>query len=251
MLITPDFVFIHMPKTGGTFVTKMLQKVYGTEAKLHGRKHGTCEEIPEGEREKPIVSVFRSPFDRYISQFHYAWWKTNPQEYCEVDLLQKAYPSYPDLSFSDFVHVANQYFTNAHRGQANGYSNDYLDEQNQMGWHTEQFIRFFCRQPATAFASVRDENLHGGKIEAFEYPVEFMHTERLNQDLASLLSRFDISKENLKSVLEHDRILPKQSFEKRLEQGLEQYFDDALSGYLSRREQYLFNKFPQYQSACI
>ena len=28
MVITKDFVFIHMPKTGGTFVTEMLRKVY-------------------------------------------------------------------------------------------------------------------------------------------------------------------------------------------------------------------------------
>src|SRR5438034_6072862 len=28
MVITKDFVFIHMPKTGGTFVKEMLRKVY-------------------------------------------------------------------------------------------------------------------------------------------------------------------------------------------------------------------------------
>jgi hypothetical protein len=246
-LITPDFVFVHMPKTGGTFVTEMLRLMYGARAVETGRKHATCDEIPVEHRGKPILSVIRSPFDRYISQYHYGWWKTHPQEYCDPAPIQQRFPAYPQVDFDEFVAIANQYFVNVHRGVANGYDSPELPPELALGWHSEQFIRFYCRDPQRAFASITEPDLQRGYLSAFEYPVEFLRTETLNQDLADHLQRYDIDAQRLHEIRLHRRVMPEQAHEARARQHAHDYFDRALGDFVRRKEMFLFNRFPEYR----
>lgn len=247
MLITPDFVFIHMPKTGGTFITEMLRLVYGAHAVETGRKHATCDEIPAADREKPILSVIRSPFDRYVSQYHYGWWKTHPQEYCDPALVRQHYPAYPQVGFDDFVKVANRFFVNVHRGVANGYESPHLPPDLALGWHSEQFIRFFCRDLHRAFASITERDLQRGSLDAFGYPVEFLRTETLNADLADYLQRYDVDTELLDKVRGHRRVMPDQAHETRARPHARDYYDRALRDFVMRKEAFLFNRFPEYR----
>lgn len=247
MLITPDFVFIHMPKTGGTFITEMLRLVYGARAVETGRKHATCDEIPMSERGKPILSVIRSPFDRYVSQYHYGWWKTHPQEYCDPSLVLQQFPSYPQIDFDDFVIIANRYFINVHRGAANGYDAPKLPPDLALGWHSEQFIRFFCRDPQRAFASITEHDIQRGHLDHFEYPVEFLRTETLNRDLADVLQRFGVEAELLHKVRAHHRVMPEQAHEARARQHARDYYHRQLSDFVMHKETFLFNRFPEYR----
>jgi hypothetical protein len=247
MLITPDFVFIHMPKTGGTFITEMLRLVYGANAVETGQKHATCEEIPDSERDKPILSVIRSPFDRYVSQYHYGWWKTHPQEYCDTAPILREFPTYPEIGFADFVAVANRYFVNVHRGVPKGYETPKLPPERALGWHSEQFIRFFCRDPRRAFASISEHELEQGQLRAFEYPVTFLQTETLNIDLAEYLRRFDVDEDTLQRVRRHARVMPDQAHEARARPHARDYFDRDLSAFVRHKESFLFNRFPEYR----
>ena len=247
MLITPDVVFIHMPKTGGTFITEMLRQVYGARAVETGRKHATCDEIPLSERGKPILSVMRSPFDRYVSQYHYGWWKTHPQEYCDPAPIRQQFPAYPDVDFDAFVTIANRYFVNVHRGAANGYDTPLLPPELAPGWHTEQFIRFFCRDPQRAFAAMTEHDLQRGQLEGAEYPVDFLRTETLNRDLADYLQRFGVEPEQLDSVRTHRRVMPGQAHEARARQQAGDYYDRNLIDFVIRKEAFLFNRFPEYR----
>ena len=248
MLITPDFVFIHMPKTGGTFIARMLQQVYGEAAVETGRKHATCDEIPAAERGKPIVSVMRSPFDRYVSQYHYGWWRTQPQEYCDPAGNRERIPSYPDVDFADFVRIANRFFVNVHRGVATGYEATHLPPALAPGWHTEQFIRFFCRDSQQAFAGLTERALQRGRAEPYEYPVEFLRTETLNDDLADLLARLGVDAARTDAVRTHARVLPEQAHETRERKDADEYFDEELRDFVLRKEAFLFNRFPEYQA---
>lgn len=248
MLITPDFVFIHMPKTGGTFIVRMLQKVYGDAAVETGRKHATCDEIPEAERGKPIVSVMRSPFERYVSQYHYGWWRTQPQEYRDPAAIRADFPRYPDVGFAEFVTIANRFFVNVHRGVATGYETPHLPPALAPGWHTEQFVRFFCRDSRRAFAGLTEQALRDGRAEPYEYPVEFLKTETLNDDLADLLARFGVEAALADAVRRHERVLPEQAHETRERADADDYFDDALRDFVLGKERFLFNRFPEYRT---
>lgn len=247
MLITPDFVFIHMPKTGGTFIIEMLRLVYGALAVETGRKHATCEEIPAAHRGKPIVSVIRSPFERYVSQYHYGWWKTHPQEYCDPALIRTRFPAYPQVDFEDFVAIANRYFINVHRGVSNGYESPQLPPDLALGWHSEQFIRFFCRDPHLAFASITESDLQRGHLSTYEYPVEFLRTETLNQDLADHLQHYGVDTKLLGQVRTHRPVMPEQAHEARARLHARDYFDRRLGDFVRHKEMFLFNRFPQYR----
>src|SRR5688500_18707614 len=102
MIITNHFVYIHMPKTGRKFVTEAVNRnhtphrtarsrwrlvrmirsrLYYTRAAPYGPladlepKHGTCHDIPKAHQHKPLVSTMRTPYDWYVSQYEFAWWK--------------------------------------------------------------------------------------------------------------------------------------------------------------------------------
>jgi hypothetical protein len=251
MLITPDFVFVHMPKTGGSFVVRMLQMVYGDRASEYGHKHATCEEIPSSEHGKPILSVVRSPWDRYVSQYHYGWWKTHPEAYCDTTPILREHPTYPQVGFDAFVRIANAHFVNAHRGVATGFVNTRLPAEHAPGWHTEQFIRFFCRSPREAFAAIGAAERETGRLPDHEYPVRFLQTERLNRDL-SLALRDCLGDAPQALALrarieEHAPVLPDQAYEQRHDRATSHYYDPALIDFVRQREAFLFGRFPHYQ----
>ena len=102
MLLTEKFVYIHPSKTGGTFVTKMLQQLYENQVpetrisrliakkigimgnrildtSMYGTKHSGCRQIPLAFRNKPIFTTIRNPYDRNVSQYEFGWWKMHPE----------------------------------------------------------------------------------------------------------------------------------------------------------------------------
>ncbi len=104
-----ELVFIHLPKTGGSTILKMLQAVYGEECVMHFERHDCLElaankkkisdvVLPQTrvihghfmynevkniiKKDKPkVVTFLRNPVDRVIS--NYNWWqhalKTNAE----------------------------------------------------------------------------------------------------------------------------------------------------------------------------
>jgi hypothetical protein len=250
MLITPDFVFVHMPKTGGSFVVEMLRIAYGARAVEYGAKHATCEEIPASERDKPVLSVVRSPWQRYLSQYHYGWWRTHPQEYCDPAPILREHPTYPEVGFDAFVRIANAHFVNAHRGRATGFVNARLPAEEAPGWHTEQFVRFFCRAPREAFAAIGPEERASGRLPGYEYPVHFLQTERLNRGLADFLARRlgdGPQAQALRSrIQDHAPVLPDEAHARRGDRATARHYDPALIAFLRRREAWLFARFPEY-----
>ncbi len=92
MLLSDKFVFIHFPKTGGSFVTKTIEKIHpknrlgrldqdrkltkllmllgiagGSVINLkdgHYAKHATYDDIPFRFKNKKIFSTIRNPYDQ-------------------------------------------------------------------------------------------------------------------------------------------------------------------------------------------
>ena len=80
MIVVKDaFVYIHHPKTGGTFVTEMLRKVASENngfsiQELPGLKHSGISKIPEEFRGLPVVINVRNVFEHYVSRYKFEWW---------------------------------------------------------------------------------------------------------------------------------------------------------------------------------
>ncbi|ACY18992.1 sulfotransferase family 2 domain-containing protein [Haliangium ochraceum] len=244
MIITDDFVFVHLPKTGGTFVTTVLKRLYGARATdIH--KHGGCDEIPPSHRDKPIVTCTRNPLDRYVSQYRFAWWRSYPELYCGLDAMQERFPRFPNLTFAEFVELANECFAGYYRGEPSGYDNESLVGEDRLGWHTEQFIRFFCRDPKDVFASLDTRALAEQSWREAMYPVTFLRAERLNQELYDYLLERGRTPEELAFVLETGKVYPAKGG-RAVDDYWEGYYTPALARRVCRLERLLFDAFPDY-----
>lgn len=215
MIFTDRFVYVHQPKTGGTFVTSVLFRLhgfrwtrwthlqsafrvnlvhrgrYGTFV-YNNHKHGGRGPIPAEQRHKPVLATVRNPYDLYVSQYQFGWWK------------RREYRRWfrPDLSFEGYVHAAAEAF----------------------GPLAEQFLRF-----------------HDGRIE----DVRFLATDRLNQDLHDFLAEMDYAAEDIAFVRDLRKILP-QGKGRTGGQTWERFYTPELKRLVRAREHVLFTLFPRF-----
>ena len=69
MLATKDFVFIHVPKTGGEFIGGAIKRTCEVQ---EAGKHVPFRETPERFRDLPAICFVRNPWDWYVSWWHWA-----------------------------------------------------------------------------------------------------------------------------------------------------------------------------------
>ena len=101
MLIYDRFIFIHMPKTGGKFLTEVLERELGPPLQtltIHTGWNG----IPADAAGLPILMFVRNPWDWYVSWYHYysSWIATQSPEWLgERPLLRLIFGE--NLEFKD------------------------------------------------------------------------------------------------------------------------------------------------------
>ena len=71
MIVTDKFVFIHLARTGGTFVSEVIRKFF-PEAREIGR-HLPRELLPREYSHLPVLGTVRNPWEFYVSSYHYVW----------------------------------------------------------------------------------------------------------------------------------------------------------------------------------
>jgi hypothetical protein len=73
MLISNEFVFIHIPKTAGDFIKKVCQARFGDGYFVSHdlKKHGPAADLPPAYRGLPVFALVRNPWDWYVSWYHY------------------------------------------------------------------------------------------------------------------------------------------------------------------------------------
>jgi hypothetical protein len=69
MLIARNFVFLHIPKTGGTFVQQTISDFMPVESP--GRTHAPYSALPATARGLPGFYIVRNPWDWYVSFYQY------------------------------------------------------------------------------------------------------------------------------------------------------------------------------------
>jgi hypothetical protein len=72
MIVTDKFVFIHLHKSGGTFVNEVIQRLF--PCSQHIGYHYTLRMLPSEYSHLPILGVVRNPWDFYVS--YYAFQKS-------------------------------------------------------------------------------------------------------------------------------------------------------------------------------
>lgn len=258
MNITNQFVFVHMPKTGGTFVSQVLRdlsmpswiqpklarkvffRVKNTTTRALGfgsssielEKHATCNQIPEKYRGLPIIGCMRNPFDWYVSNYHFQYWLRNPDAYPGLS----EDPNWPEIDFDYFIHLSNNVWPHV--------MNPDMLISSDLGRLTTLFAIFYCKHPdRVLMPDINDEK----RFELFKeelYPVTFLDTNTLNQDLFNLLAGFGYDKNKLKFIIHKRRMSPVTMRDE--EDHWEKYYSDRLANQIFYKDRLLFKLFPQY-----
>ncbi len=247
MILTPDFVFIHYPKTGGTFVTDVLCRLYGDRC-ADVDQHATCSDLPPDHLGKPLLSTVRSPYDRYVSQYRYGWWKISPDEYCGAAAMRELFPHYPDLTFEEFLQLANTRFLNSHRGVPTGFVNDNFPAERRLGWHTENFVRFFCRNPRQVYTRLDEETITNAGFVREMFDVHFLRTADLRQGLHDYLLSVGHRAADLSFILSAERVLPPDGLRRPDGDHWQRHYTPVLKDFVRTRERLIFRLFPDLDS---
>ncbi|MGB5898939.1 MAG: sulfotransferase family 2 domain-containing protein [Geitlerinemataceae cyanobacterium] len=267
MLLTDKFVYIHYPKTGGSFVTNRLFKLHDRtgyqnkhlrkigkflgntgggliDTAKEGAQHNTCREIPFGFRGKPIVSTIRNPYDRYVSGYLYGWWKRYPEQFAgDVEAVVKAFPNYPNLSFDDYVRISNDF--NAFRK----IPTPDLDPGNPIGQRTYETINvFFKPSPDRVLSKIAEDYITSQNYQQDMYSVRFLRMENLNRELYEFLVEVGYPPEKAEFILESEKVLPGMQVGTipREDKDWQDYYTPELKAFVRQRDRMFFQMFPEY-----
>lgn len=241
MIITDHFVYIHYPKTGGTFVTETLMHLYGTSA-MDVCKHGSCREVPVEHGHKPLISTLRHPLSRLVSHYEFRYW----QRYTRDDFgiwdasdIKVLYPSFPDLTFREYVELWNDHWIPA--------KTTHLAAQvsGRLGVETFDFARFFTRDPDAVMVSIAedpDAYVQRDRLKEDMFPVRFLDMNNLNNELHSFLAELGWSSTALRFILDAPRLCPREP-ERKTTWEWQEYYDDSLLDTVTRRELALIHAY--------
>lgn len=73
MIVTDKFVFIHLPRTGGTFVSEVIRKFFPSAYEIG--HHMPRQFLPKQYCDLPVLGTVRNPWEFYVSLYHYVWTK--------------------------------------------------------------------------------------------------------------------------------------------------------------------------------
>jgi len=71
MLANKQFVFVHLPRTGGTFVSEIIRKFFPSTCEVG--HHLPLDLVPRKYSHLPVLGTIRNPWDFYVSLYHYLW----------------------------------------------------------------------------------------------------------------------------------------------------------------------------------
>ena len=262
MLFTDNFVYIHQPKTGGTFVTTVLLRLhefrwnflihgmsalkkelihknkYGTFI-YNNNKHGLCSDIPEPHRKKIILATIRNPYDLYVSQYEFGWWKRKDffKNYRAIPDFETKYPNFPNINFADYIKLTNQAFGQLNKGS--------FESEDSLGLQTEEFIKYYFINPKPLFSSINYDYVSSQRYKTDMFNIHFIKTSFLNEELYHFLLDMGYNSKDLKFILELRKILPGGKGRSK-EQVWEQYYTPELKQMVRKKERLIFTIFPEF-----
>lgn len=203
MIITDDFLMLNFPKTGSSFARKTISTAYTNRAsfteklfvKLGMRRpslqelfcphtyldavdqHGTFSQIPDQFRQKKLLSITRSPTERYLSMYHYRWWADNPP--AAIPQILKSYPDFPNLSFNDYYEM--QHSLSRERRLCG------ILPPIDIGDHTVNFIQLYFKNPNKVLSNIDNDYIFSGEFRKDIPDIHFIHQENLRFELKQFL----------------------------------------------------------------
>lgn len=256
MVITDRFVYLHIPKTGGTFVEASLARLleggpglYVDSANPPYRGSFGCPDqherycqVPAQHRDKQMLLTVRNPYDHHVSLYEFGWWKTHPGDTFDPDRIRAAFPHFPELEFAEYLAAVNDWELNEPSyAPAGGYG---VLAELEIGPLSFDFIRFLAAEPEDVFAKLPDL-VQAGNLRSNFPAASFIPTDQLNVRLHAFLLGEGYPAPQLDFILSSEKIRPAGSTRTET-MPWTSYYDDASKRLVRRRERLLFEMFPEF-----
>ncbi|HUH00104.1 MAG TPA: hypothetical protein VMQ83_13160 [Gammaproteobacteria bacterium] len=256
MVVTDRFIYIHMPKTGGTFVEAALTHLATETGATHidtatpqgrsiigGRdQHQVVAQIPDRFRGLPILFTTRNPYDHMVSFYTFGWWKDHAGDTFDETQIRTRYPHYPELDFGEFLRAHHDWAlldksyisaSLASRLRAAGVG--------PLAW---EYLRFLSSDPVQLLdALVSRPSSHVDRAQFGN--IHFVPMENLNRGLHAFLLSAGYSSAEVRFILGMEKVYPTE--DRRRPDGVwRQWYTPELAGLVRNHEWRLFGLFPEY-----
>lgn len=265
-----------MPKTGGTFVTTMLKKVhrgrrYGkcrdTYAGSHITKHQDFHQLDKIYQEMLILTTVRNPYDYYVSLYEFNWWKSYPNTMFIDEKVKAVFPSYPELTFSEFIQAIDDWSFNPYVPQDMG---GILTSIN-LGNATLTYFNYFLKNPWEIIDYIKQKEvekkeipvsmdvsplirnwfIQEGRSEFQKHAIanfHFINMHNLNMELYDFLLNLGYKKKHIEFIKKHKKIVPHEGG-RSSEQKWEKYYSEEQKKLVREKSRHLFIMFPEYDDS--
>lgn len=265
MLITDKFVFVHLPKTGGTFVrtvvrdllvpSRFMQKVHSARRDwglalpffpykyVDLDQHGSCEKIPDRYRDRTILSCYRNPLDLLVSQYYFGWWKKYPYRFFgDPQSVRGQYGSLDSMSFPEFFRASyDGHIWFRHSAKRSG-----SFDPKYTGWLTCEFLAFYFNTEDRI--KILDSSSAGvyelGLVSELMYNVHFLETSALSSDLCNFMLQMGYDRRKVGYIKDMKKVFSHRKGESKY---IKYYTNDMISEVLEK-ERLLYDLFPEYKS---
>ena len=194
MIVTDKFVFVHFPRTGGTFITDVIMRFFPSAREIG--YHLPRSLLPNEYSHLPVLGAVRNPWEFYVSWYYHVW----PRD-----------AATPLLSW--LSENGKQQFEGTTRNALNlGTDNDRLDAlieklPDEVDYHkrnipniTKDALRKI-RGTGVGYYTFRFNHLFGNADELF-----FCRQERLRADLIHFLERIGAASDEIRAhILESEK----------------------------------------------
>jgi len=225
MLKTDDFIFIHAPKTGGTFITKILKELY-PNAKEIADKHAYAKDIPKDLKSLLRLLSLREPVSWYESHYLYGWWRRYPETFpgFSKEIVDK-------LSFFDFVKKWNAHWS--------GGWDAFSDEEKSFGKLSYMTILYIFDEPKPVLEDILKNGVENfWQRHSLPKNLSIVTTENLNKELFSFLNEFK-PKNELDKIFQKYKKRIRPEDDPRGESEIDVKKSQNLIKYINKRERIL------------
>lgn len=232
MITTKHFLFLHLPKAGGSFVTRHLLRIFPQARNFD--KHGFRCQIPPDCRDLPLVGCLRSPYDWYVSCYEFRWWVAHVESLPGVE----RHPRYPNLTFEDFLRLGNRQWWRRYHPE--------LGACPPVGQCTGALINWFGKAPKRF---LRGALVRAPTVEQFSRQiagVRLLRTARLGCELAEYLRRYGVPEERLAALEKAPKVRPGPEKTHRCNEDWQTYYTPALKRHVRRQDSLMFELFPEF-----
>lgn len=230
MVATKHFLFLHLPKTGGSFVTRHLLQVFPQARDFD--KHGFRCQIPADCRHLPLLGCLRSPYDWYVSAYEFRWWV----KHVETLLGVERHPRYPNLTLEDFLRLGNRQWWRRHHPE--------LRARPQVGQYTGALINWFGKNPKRFLREAVKRVPTVAQLRREIAGVTLLRTERLGHQLADYLRGHGVPEEQLAMIEKAPKLRPGPETIRRGNEDWRTCYTPALKRFVRQQDHLTFELFP-------